>query len=130
GISVLVSSHLLSEVERVCDHVVVIDGGRLLRSSAISTFTRQSPVLAVEVLEEPDELAHRLQGLGMAVIRDHRLLLVELRGDGDHDLIRDAAAELGLGLVRLEQRRHRIEDVFRDSEPGPETAEGVSVVPS
>lgn len=130
GISVLVSSHLLAEVERVCDHVVVIDGGRLLRSSAISTFTRQSPVLAVEVLEEPDQLAHRLQGLGMAVSRDHRLLLVELRGDDDHDLIRDAAADLGLGLVRLEQRRHRIEDVFRDSEPGPEAAEEVAGVPS
>ena len=32
GISVLVTSHLLGELERVCDHVVVIDGGRLLRS--------------------------------------------------------------------------------------------------
>ena len=36
GISVVVTSHLLGELERICDHVVVIDGGRLLRSSTAS----------------------------------------------------------------------------------------------
>jgi ABC-2 type transport system ATP-binding protein len=123
GISVLVSSHHLAEVERVCDHVVVIDAGRLLRSSAIASFTGRSPVLAVEVLEGAERLAERLSGLGMAVVPDHRQLLVELRAEGDTDLVRDAAAGLGLGLVRLEQRRHRIEDVFREAGKGPEPVE-------
>ncbi|MGH3390090.1 MAG: ABC transporter ATP-binding protein, partial [Actinomadura sp.] len=36
GISVLVTSHLLGELERICDHVVIIDGGRLLRSQAVA----------------------------------------------------------------------------------------------
>ena len=40
GISVLVTSHLLGELERVCDHVVVIDGGRLLRSSSTADVHR------------------------------------------------------------------------------------------
>ena len=35
----LVTSHLLGELEQVCDHVVVIDGGRLLRSSATADVT-------------------------------------------------------------------------------------------
>ena len=39
GISVLVTSHLLGELERVCDHVVVIDGGRLLRAAATADVT-------------------------------------------------------------------------------------------
>ena len=47
GISVLVTSHLLGELERVCDHVVVIDGGRLLRHSTTASVTaadrRSSP---------------------------------------------------------------------------------------
>jgi len=128
GISVLVSSHHLAEVERVCDHVVVIDAGRLLRSSAIASFTGRSAVLAVEVLEGAEQLAERLGGLGMAVVPDHRQLLVELRGEGDTDLVRDAAADLGLGLVRLEQRRHRIEDVFRESGEGPVPVEEVAGV--
>ena len=49
GISVLVTSHLLGELERICDHVVVIDGGRLLRSSSTADFTQMTGVLAVEV---------------------------------------------------------------------------------
>ena len=44
GISVLVTSHLLGELERVCDHVIVIDAGRLLRSSAIAEFTQATAV--------------------------------------------------------------------------------------
>jgi ABC-2 type transport system ATP-binding protein len=123
GISVLVSSHHLAEVERVCDHVVVIDAGRLLRSSAIASFTGRSAVLAVEVLEGAAQLAERLAGLGLAVVPDHRQLLVELRGEADTDQVRDAAADLGLGLVRLEQRRHRIEDVFREAGEGPAPVE-------
>src|SRR5215207_3944282 len=47
GISVLVTSHLLGELERVCDNVVIIDGGRLLRAQAVEAFTETSGVLRV-----------------------------------------------------------------------------------
>ena len=50
GISVLVTSHLLGELERVSDHVVVLDGGRLLRSSATGEFLEGTGDLLVEVL--------------------------------------------------------------------------------
>ena len=43
GISVLVTSHLLGELERTCDHVVVIDGGKLLRSSSTERLHRRPP---------------------------------------------------------------------------------------
>jgi ABC-2 type transport system ATP-binding protein len=120
GISVLISSHLLGEIERICDHVVVIDAGRLLRSSAIGALTERRQLLAVEVLEGTDELAARLGAQGIEARRDHRLLLVELGDDGTYEAIRDAVADLGLSLVRLEQRRHSIEDIFR-AEPLEET---------
>jgi ABC-2 type transport system ATP-binding protein len=113
GISVLVSSHLLGEIEQICDHVIVIDAGRLLRSSAIGALTEARQLLAIEVLDGTEELAERLGELGIEARRDHRLLLVELGDDGTYDAIRDAVAELGLALVRLEQRRHTIEDIFR-----------------
>ena len=37
GISIVVASHLLGEIERICDHLVAIDGGRLLRADTISS---------------------------------------------------------------------------------------------
>src|ERR671914_750838 len=51
GISVVVCSHLLGEVERICDSLIAIDGGRLLRSDNISAMTTVTDVLAVEVSE-------------------------------------------------------------------------------
>src|SRR5918999_2316006 len=56
GISVLVTSHLLGELERVCDHIVVIDAGQLLRASSTADVTAASQVLIVEVDEGHERL--------------------------------------------------------------------------
>ncbi len=58
GISMLMSSHLLGEIERVCDHLVVIDAGRLMRADTIATFTGEMQVLTVEV----DDKTGRVDG--------------------------------------------------------------------
>ncbi|NRQ33209.1 ABC transporter ATP-binding protein [Nonomuraea sp. NN258] len=114
GISILVTSHLLGELERICDHVIVIDAGRLLRSSAIAEFTQATTTITVEVDEGTDALADRLRELGQRVTPHGRLLLVEVAGTETFDAVRDAAVDLDLCLIRLEQGRHRIEDVFRE----------------
>ena len=62
GIPVLVTSHLLGELERVCDAVVVIDGGQLLRSSSTADVTAASPLLVVEVDARTDELVEQNRG--------------------------------------------------------------------
>ncbi|GAA1552788.1 ABC transporter ATP-binding protein [Actinomadura kijaniata] len=112
GISVLVTSHLLGELERVCDHVVIIDGGRLLRSQAVEAYTAASGSLVVEVEEGRDRLGQRLHDQGVAVRPEGRLLVVDIADEETYDRIRDGVADLGLRLVRLEQRRHHIEEVF------------------
>ncbi|MER6574421.1 ABC transporter ATP-binding protein [Nonomuraea sp. NPDC001023] len=114
GISVLVTSHLLGELERVCDHVIVIDGGRLLRSSAISEFTQATQTITVEVEDGLEPLARRLTETGQTVSQQGRLLVVKVLGPETYDAVRDAAVDLDLCLIRLEQGRHRIEDVFRE----------------
>ncbi|SFL64694.1 ABC-2 type transport system ATP-binding protein [Streptomyces pini] len=129
GISVLVTSHLLGELERTCDHVVVIDGGKLLRSSSTASFTQETTTLAVEVTDtdaHPDgteALRTALAGAGLTVAPPGaggeglpgagHVLLVEAGSEAVHDTVRDTVAELGLGLVRMEQRRHRIAEVFQ-----------------
>jgi ABC-2 type transport system ATP-binding protein len=112
GISVLVTSHLLGELERVADHLVIIDGGRLLRSQAVAAFTEVSGVLAVEVAEDMDKLGNRLTQAGLRVHPDGRLLLIDIADETTYDVVRDCVADLGLALVRMENRRHRIEEVF------------------
>ncbi|MBG0813605.1 ABC transporter ATP-binding protein [Planomonospora sp. ID82291] len=114
GISVLVTSHLLGELERICDHVIVIDGGTLLRSSAISEFTQSTQTVTVEVEEGRDALAARLAERGETVTAAGRTLLVEVRAPQTYDTLRDAVCDLDLCLIRMEQGRQRIEDVFKE----------------
>jgi ABC-2 type transport system ATP-binding protein len=118
-ISILMSSHLLGEIERVCDHLVVIDAGRLMLANSIASFTSSLQVLSVEVDAEIDELGQRLRLRGLQVERDGKQLLVPLNGDAEpYDIVRDEVTDLGVGLLRLEQRRHRLEDIFRGEEEG------------
>ncbi|MEU2389199.1 ABC transporter ATP-binding protein [Streptomyces sp. NPDC007369] len=130
GISVLVTSHLLGELERTCDHVVVVDGGKLLRSSSTSDFMQTTATVAVEVTDSdahPDGTAALRAALGAAGVVLHpgeeqglpgagHILLVEATGESTYDTIVDTVAALGLGLVRMEQRRHHIAEVFRDND--------------
>jgi ABC-2 type transport system ATP-binding protein len=112
GISVLVASHLLGELERVCDHVVVIDSGRLLRASSTADITAASPLIAVEVTDRADELATRLRKAGLGVAAVGAVLEIDLVDEKAYDVVRDAIARLDVGLVRLERRRHRMAELF------------------
>jgi ABC-2 type transport system ATP-binding protein len=114
GISVVVCSHLLGEVERICDSLVAIDGGRLLRSANLAAMTTATDVLVVEVSEGQADLLKRLGESGIEARQDGRLLLVPLASDETYDRILAAVAELDLPLHRLDQRRHRVAELFRE----------------
>ena len=116
GISVVVCSHLLGEVERICDSLIAIEGGRLLRADRISAMTAASDILAVEVSEGTEELAAALTGQGLAVSHEGRLLLVPLDSDDAYDRILRVVADLDLPLHRLDQRRHRVAELFTTKE--------------
>jgi ABC-2 type transport system ATP-binding protein len=117
GISILMSSHLLTEIERVCEYLVVIEGGRLVQSDSLASFTGRTSVLTVEVDGPIAGLATRLREQGYELGESERTLDVTLRDDRLFDAIRDGAATLGLGLIRVEQRRQQLEDLFRDDAP-------------
>ncbi|GAB1689442.1 ABC transporter ATP-binding protein [Krasilnikovia sp. M28-CT-15] len=116
GISVVVCSHLLGEVERICDSLIAIEGGRLLRADTISAMTTASDVLAVEVSDGTEELAAALTALGLPVRQDGRLLLVPLDTEDTYDRILRCVADLDLPLHRLDQRRHRVAELFAAKE--------------
>ncbi len=128
GMAVMVASHLLGELERMCDHLVVIEEGRLRASNSIAAYTGAQQLLAVEIDGGDDErraLAVRLESLGARI--EGRAIVVALPPSDDlvYDVVRDAIADLGLALTRLEQRRHRLTDMFR--EPSSQGMEGSRV---
>src|SRR5512145_2042381 len=78
GISLLMSSHLLSEIERVCDHLVVIDTGRLVQSDRIVAFTGRTQVVTVEVDGSAALLAAYLRERGIEAREGRHALELDL----------------------------------------------------
>jgi ABC-2 type transport system ATP-binding protein len=123
GISIVVASHLLGEIERICDHLVAIEAGRLLRADTIDSFTKASQMLVIEVEDGLATLRQELARRGLQPRTYQRSLLVPIGGDGTYDTVRDSVADLGLPLSRMEQRRHQVEELFRDADTTPEAAD-------
>jgi ABC-2 type transport system ATP-binding protein len=113
GMAVIVASHLLGEIERVCDFLVAIDAGKLIQAAPLGSFTERTGILAVEVEDGADQLAASLVAAGLGATVDGRTVLVELADERPWELVRDAVADLDLPLVRLEQRRRGLEELFR-----------------
>jgi ABC-2 type transport system ATP-binding protein len=113
GIATVVASHLLGEIERVCSFLLAIDAGKLLRAAPIASFTENTGTLGVEVLDGADALAERLTAAGLTARAEGATVMVDCPDEQPYDLVRDAIDDLGLALVRMEQRRHRLEDLFR-----------------
>ena len=84
GISILVASHLLGEIEQICDQLVAIEGGRLLRADSIRSMTQASSVLVIEVDEGLELLQADLTRRGLKPLPYQRGLLLQLADE--HDL--------------------------------------------
>jgi ABC-2 type transport system ATP-binding protein len=122
GISIVVSTHLMGDVERVCDSVVVLDAGRLLRAGPVSGFTEETEVLEVELVEGAEAVAGALHRRGVEARLDGRRLTLERVSGTDYDLLRDAIVESGALLYRLAPARHSLADVFEADTPDDEAA--------
>jgi ABC-2 type transport system ATP-binding protein len=114
GISVLMSTHLLDDVQRVCDYVVMIDGGRLVVAGPTDSLLERTGVVTVDVGEEgaAERLAARVNAVGMHAETAEGLVQVTVADDDDLDRIRDAIVELGLPLYRLGSRLTSLDEVF------------------
>ncbi len=111
GIDVVVSSHVLGDIERTCEWVVMLDGGKVLRSGALSGLETTGAVL-LEVIDDPGPLVEDLRRRGADVLVEGRKLSVRVDGADPFDMVRDALAASGTGLRRMSPGATTLEDVF------------------
>lgn len=110
-IDVIVSSHVLTDIEQTCSWVVMLDAGHLLRSGPLLGFDQLGTVL-VEVVERPEDLVAELEAREIVVTLEGRRLVV---GPGDDSLekaIVEASAATGTGLIRMVRGSASLEDLF------------------
>ena len=118
--TVLFSSHQLTDVEKVCDRVIIIDRGKIKFDDKLSQFATKQPMLVVEIRGPLGDVQKALKQLdGVTSVRDGAAddgwTTFELQLGHDKDPREQVArkmAEKGWGLRRLELRRERLEDTF------------------
>jgi ABC-2 type transport system ATP-binding protein len=114
GISVLLATHLLDDVQQVCDHVIMLDGGRLVVSGATGSLLERTGVLSVDVGPDRDALVAALRQRSLSAEVGHGVVEVQVDDEADLDVVRDTVAELGLPLHRMTTRLTSLDDVFVD----------------
>jgi ABC-2 type transport system ATP-binding protein len=118
GISAILATHLLDDVQRVCEHVVMIDRGHLVLAGPIDQLMQTTGVMRVEVGGRDDAVAALAQALAAwgvsATAADDHNLDVDTRelGEEAFDLVRDTVADLGLRLYALSTRHRSLDDLF------------------
>ena len=124
GISIVISTHLMGDVERVCDSVVVLDTGRLLRTGAVSGLTEETETLEVDMVEGAPALLDELAARGLTARLDGSRLTLERVTGEDYDVIRDAIVASEALLYRLAPARLALADVFSAPAADPDKEGG------
>lgn len=112
GISVLFSSHLMADVERTCDRIIVLQGGRLVQSGEVGHFTKETATVFIEVDSNRDRLTAALEQRGVVVTLDGGGLTILGPDESVYDHIRDALVEAEAPLRRMAPRRRALAELF------------------
>jgi ABC-2 type transport system ATP-binding protein len=111
GISVLLSSHLMADVERTCDRIIVLQGGHVVESGEVGHFTKETETVFIEVDTNRPGLAAALEKRGVTVTAESGGLIVA--GDESvYDHVRDALVEAEARLRRMAPRRRALTELF------------------
>jgi ABC-2 type transport system ATP-binding protein len=112
GISVLFSSHLMADVERTCDRIIVLMGGRLVHAGEVAHFTKEMESVFIEVDTNREELVGALARRGVSVLSDRGGLTIQGADVSVYDHVRDALVEAQAPLRRMAPQRRALTELF------------------
>lgn len=123
GRTILLSSHLMSEMEATADHVIVIGRGRLIADTSIAAFTQRSSSSHVRVVSpRSGDLVPLLERVGATVDAEDGALIVT---GIEASAIGNVAAVHGLELHELSPRRASLEAAFMELTQGSQQYQGM-----
>jgi ABC-2 type transport system ATP-binding protein len=112
GISVLFSSHLMADIERTCDRIVVLQGGRLVQSGEVEHFTKETETVFIEVDSNREELVSALESRGVVVTVERGGFTIQGTDVSVYDHVRDALVDAEAPLRRMAPRRRALTELF------------------
>jgi ABC-2 type transport system ATP-binding protein len=117
GMTIFINSHLLMEVERVCDRVVIMDQGKIIREGTIDDFTQRTGSVRFDIDVLPDNLEQLLDGVGSALERRERGFEIRLE-DSERDQVIDRLRAAGISIRGLIETRLDLEQAFIETVRG------------
>ena len=120
GINVIFSSHIMGDIERTCDRILVLDEGHVVHNSDVSSFTRETETVYVEVTARQEELVVALRDRQVEARLEGRVVVVPDVVGERYDRIRDALVASGAPLRRLAPERGTLVEIFRTGTPEDE----------
>ena len=112
GVTVFLNSHLLSEAERVCDRVAIINKGSVVRQGALSELLSGDLEVDLRLANLTPELLEALGRLSSQVKTDGSVVTVRVAREETIPLLAEAAVQGGGRLLALTPRRSSLEDYF------------------
>ncbi len=113
GTTIFLNSHILSEVEMICDRVAILHKGEVLKVDSVETITRKQ--LEYEFTAEsnvPDELIENLRSSATNIQRDGSKLIITVTDKSQLNKLIDMIRERGIFIHSIMPRKSSLEDCF------------------
>ncbi|MBB70184.1 MAG: hypothetical protein CMB28_03655 [Euryarchaeota archaeon] len=110
--SVLMASHLMDDVERVCENIVLLHKGKLAAQGKIEDLKAIDKEVEIHVWGSPGKMEETLTDRGLKVRREGRVMRIGHNGDETYNQILQAAADIGTQVRRMHDHEASLEDLF------------------
>ena len=110
--SVLMASHLMDDVEQVCENIVLLHKGKLAAQGRIEDLKAIDREIEIHVWGKANELENALGREGLEVRREGRMMRIRHDGDATTHRILRCAAETGAQVRRMHEYEASLEDLF------------------
>ena len=112
GMTILVSSHLLAEIDQMATHVGIIDKGILIFQDRLDVLHEHSRS-GIRLRTTDNEMACRLLVQnGLPVLREDGILYLDSHSDSDVLRMGRLLYSMNIGLLRIEEKQASLEDIF------------------
>lgn len=112
GISILLSTHLMGDVDRTCDRIILLEGGQVVEEGTVVDYTKETTTIVMDVYDGSEALATALRSRGIEPAVEGMSVAVELESEELYDAVRDAIVEADVRLRRLAPQRSGLTDIF------------------
>jgi ABC-2 type transport system ATP-binding protein len=110
--SVLMASHLMDDVERVCENIVLLHKGKLAAQGKIEDLKAIDREVEIHVWGSANKMEQTLMDRGMKVRREGRVMRVGHTGDETYNQILQTASDVGTQVRRMHDHEASLEDLF------------------